>query len=48
MRELNEVEKTTFIFSTHDPEVLKYAKNVVKIRDGEIIQWEERHEDTKT
>lgn len=31
MRELNEVEKTTFIFSTHDPEVLKYAKNVVKI-----------------
>ena len=36
MRELNDVEKTTFIFSTHDPEVLKYAKNVVKIKDGVI------------
>ncbi|MFP4662595.1 MAG: ABC transporter ATP-binding protein [Halanaerobiales bacterium] len=34
MRELNEIEKTTFIFSTHDPEVLKYAKNIVKIKDG--------------
>lgn len=34
MKELNEVEKTTFIFSTHDPEVLKYAKRVIKIKDG--------------
>jgi putative ABC transport system ATP-binding protein len=38
MRDLNEIEKTTFIFSTHDPEVLKYAKHVVKIRDGMIVQ----------
>ncbi len=38
MQELNKIEKTTFIFSTHDPEVLKYAKNVVKIRDGKIVQ----------
>lgn len=36
MRELNEIEKTTFIFSTHDPEVLKYARSIVKIRDGLI------------
>ncbi len=36
MQGLNEVEKTTFIFSTHDPEILKYAKDVVKIRDGVI------------
>ncbi len=36
MRDLNETQKTTFIFSTHDPEVLKYAKNVVKIKDGVI------------
>ena len=40
MRELNEVEKTTFIFSTHDPEVLKYAKNVVRIKDGIIAGTE--------
>ena len=38
MRELNEIENTTFIFSTHDPEVLKYAKNVIKIKDGMIVQ----------
>ena len=38
MKELNNVEKTTFIFSTHDPDVLKYAKDVVKIRDGKLVQ----------
>lgn len=36
MKEMNKKEKTTFIFSTHDPNVLKYAKDVVKIRDGLI------------
>jgi len=34
MKELNELEKTTFIFSTHDPDILKYARSVVKIKDG--------------
>ena len=34
MKELNVVEKTTFIFSTHDPDILKYANGVVKIKDG--------------
>ena len=38
MRELNDVEKTTFIFSTHDAEVLKYAKHVVRIKDGMIAE----------
>ncbi len=37
MEELNVVENTTFIFSTHDPDVLKYAKRIVKIRDGRIV-----------
>ena len=36
MKELNEVEKTTFIFSTHDANVLKYAKTIIKIKDGLI------------
>ncbi len=36
MRHLNETENTTFIFSTHDPDVLKYARHIVKIRDGLI------------
>lgn len=37
MRHLNKVEKTTFIFSTHDPDVLKYARQIVKLRDGHIV-----------
>jgi putative ABC transport system ATP-binding protein len=37
MKELNEKEKTTFIFSTHDPEVIKYANEVVRIKDGLIV-----------
>lgn len=36
MRKLNQKEKTTFIFSTHDPDVLKYAEKIVKIKDGLI------------
>jgi putative ABC transport system ATP-binding protein len=38
MRRLNEEHKTTFVFSTHDPDVLQYAKHVVKIRDGLIAE----------
>ncbi len=40
MRELNQQEQTTFIFSTHDPEVLKYAKHIVKLKDGKILSAE--------
>ena len=36
MRDLNQKEKTTFIFSTHDHNVLEYAKKIVKIKDGLI------------
>lgn len=34
MKEMNRLEKTTFIFSTHDVNVLQYANRVVKIKDG--------------
>jgi putative ABC transport system ATP-binding protein len=34
MREMNKREHTTFIFSTHDANVLKYASHVIKIKDG--------------
>lgn len=40
MKELNEKENTTFIFSTHDPDVIKYAGRVVRIKDGLIIDQE--------
>ncbi len=34
MQKMNRVEKTTFIFSTHDETVLKYARDIIKIKDG--------------
>jgi putative ABC transport system ATP-binding protein len=37
MRSLNEEEKVTFLFSTHDPQVLRYARRVVKIHDGILV-----------
>jgi putative ABC transport system ATP-binding protein len=36
MSALNEEEETTFVFSTHDDRVLKYARRVLRIEDGEI------------
>ncbi len=36
MSALNVEEKTTFVFSTHDDRVLKYARRVLRIEDGEI------------
>lgn len=38
MKKMNEEEKTTFIFSTHDPDVMRYAKHIIKIRDGIIAE----------
>jgi putative ABC transport system ATP-binding protein len=38
MKEMNRKEQTTFVFSTHDPNVLKYAKTVVHIIDGRIAE----------
>ena len=40
MKELNEKENTTFVFSTHDPDVIKYASRVVRIKDGLVIDQE--------
>jgi putative ABC transport system ATP-binding protein len=34
MRSLNERDGVTFLFSTHDPEVLRYAGRTVRLRDG--------------
>ncbi|MCP4050982.1 MAG: ABC transporter ATP-binding protein [bacterium] len=36
MQKMNEEHNCTFIFSTHDPEVMKYAKKIYHLRDGEI------------
>ncbi len=38
MNEMNRTEKTTFIFSTHDANVLQYALEVIRIKDGQIVK----------
>jgi len=40
MRQLNEKEGITFIFSTHDKRVIDQAKRVVTLEDGKIISDE--------
>ena len=36
MKEINQNEKTTFIFSTHDPEIWKMADRIIFLQDGLI------------
>ncbi len=36
MKEMNRVEKTTFIFSTHDAKVMSHANSVIRLADGKI------------
>ena len=42
MKEINQWEKTTFIFSTHDPEIWQMADHVVFLHDGNIKSEELR------
>jgi len=36
MQKMNEEHKTTFIFSTHDPKIEKYAKKIYSMVDGRL------------
>ncbi len=36
MQEMNEKYNVTFIFSTHDPLVMSFAKRLIKLKDGKI------------
>lgn len=40
MSEMNRTLGTTFVFSTHDSHVLRYAKDIVKIQDGRLVDAE--------
>ncbi len=40
MQELNEKDDITFIFSTHDPRLIKEVKRVVWLEDGHIVKKE--------
>jgi putative ABC transport system ATP-binding protein len=42
MEHLNRSTGTTFIFSTHDPQVMERAHRLIRLRDGQIVSDEER------
>lgn len=37
MRKINQEMKSTFVFSTHDSMVMKYAHRMIRLQDGRII-----------
>ncbi len=37
MQRLNQETGTAFIFATHDPRVMAYARRIVELRDGQIV-----------
>lgn len=41
MTRLNQETGVTFVFATHDPRVIKYARRVVSLRDGVIVSADE-------
>jgi putative ABC transport system ATP-binding protein len=44
MLAMNESKGTTFLFSTHDPRVMRHARRLVKMRDGRLVADERRPE----
>ncbi|PKF76712.1 macrolide ABC transporter ATP-binding protein [Vibrio sp. vnigr-6D03] len=44
MERLNNEEGTTFIFSTHDPRVIKRAKRVIVFEDGQLTEDKQQNE----
>jgi len=42
MEKLNHEEKITFVFSTHDPRVVKMAHRVITLEDGKVVSDEVR------
>jgi putative ABC transport system ATP-binding protein len=37
MKEMNQRDGVTFLFSTHDPMVMSHARRIVSLRDGEVV-----------
>jgi len=42
MRELNETQKMTFVFSTHDEKIMERATRLIHLRDGQVEQDERK------
>lgn len=37
MKQMNQRDGMTFLFSTHDPMVMSHARRIVSLRDGEVV-----------
>jgi len=42
MAQLNREDGVTFLFSTHDPMVMEAARRIVRLRDGRVIEDEDK------
>lgn len=42
MKELNERDKMTFVFSTHDPKIMERARRLIRLEDGRVVEDERR------
>lgn len=42
MKQLNEKQNMTFVFSTHDPKIMARAKRIIRLVDGCIVEDERR------
>ncbi|HOP14904.1 MAG TPA: ABC transporter ATP-binding protein, partial [Lentimicrobium sp.] len=42
MKKLNQEERITFIFSTHDPRVVKMAHRIITLEDGKVVSDDNR------
>ncbi|MCX7029810.1 MAG: ABC transporter ATP-binding protein [Spirochaetes bacterium] len=42
MRSMNERHRTTFVFSTHDPMVMAFARRLIRLHDGAVASDERR------
>jgi len=47
MRHMNETFGTTFIFSTHDPDIVEEADHIIRLKDGRIIEDARRESSTE-
>jgi putative ABC transport system ATP-binding protein len=44
MEHLNHTHGTTFLFSTHDPQVMERAHRLIRLRDGQVVNDERKND----
>lgn len=47
MKDLNERRGVTFLFSTHDPKVMEYARRIITLVDGQVSSDERKNGDER-